>query len=67
MASNPLIDPGPSPSLSVGTEEIAGVQYPFTKLVDATVGSVTPIGTAANPLPVTDSSTSTRKVKGRLL
>lgn len=64
MASNPLIDPGPSPSLSVGTEEIAGVQYPFTKLVDATVGSVTPIGTAANPLPVTDSSTSTRKVKG---
>lgn len=64
MASNPLIDPGPSPSLSVGTEEIAGVQYPFTKLVDATVGSVAPIGTAANPLPVTDSSTSTRKVKG---
>lgn len=64
MASNPLIDPGPSPSLSVGTEEIAGVQYPFTKLVDATVGSTTPIGTAVNPLPVTDSSTSTRKVKG---
>ena len=64
MASNPLIDPGPSPSLSVGTEEIAGVQYPFTKLIDATVGSTSPIGTSANPLPVTDSSTSTRKVKG---
>lgn len=64
MAANPLIDPGPSPSISVATEEIGGVQFPLTKLVDATVGSSTPIGTTTNPLPVTDSSTTTRKVKG---
>ncbi len=64
MASNPLIDPGPTPSLSVGTEEIAGVQYPFTKLVDATVGSTSPIGITANPLKTNDSATVTRTVKG---
>lgn len=66
MASNPSIDPGPSPSIQVATEEIGGVQFPFTKLIDSTVGSSSPIGIAANPLKISDVSTSAREVKGEV-
>lgn len=37
---------------TIADEDIAGVKYQRIKLVDATAGSTTPIGTTANPMPV---------------
>lgn len=51
MANNVPITPGVG--ATVGSEDVGGVQYGQVKLVDATVGSTAPIGTALNPLPVT--------------
>jgi hypothetical protein len=42
----------PGTGATVGAELISGVLYSQAKLIDSTVGSTTPIGTAANPLPV---------------
>jgi hypothetical protein len=36
----------------IATDDIGGVQYQMVKLVDATLNSTTPIGTATNPLPI---------------
>ncbi len=40
----------------VATDEVGGVHFQQMKLVDATAGSTTPIGTPSNPLPVSMAS-----------
>lgn len=41
-----------NPDYKPATDTISGEEYQLMKLVDSTVGSATPIGTAANPLHV---------------
>lgn len=51
MANNIAVTPGTG--ATIGAEEISSVLYGQVKLVDATVGSTSPIGVTANPLKVT--------------
>lgn len=51
MASNTVLNPGAAGDV-IATEDIGGVKYEQVKLIDSTVGSTAPIGTAANPLPI---------------
>jgi hypothetical protein len=44
------IDPGPSPTLQIAVDVIAGQGWPTSKLIDPTAGSTTPIGVESNPL-----------------
>lgn len=47
------IDPGDSLSLPVLTDDNgSGTKTPGVKLIDATAGSVAPVGVPTNPLPV---------------
>jgi hypothetical protein len=47
-----LVFSGPTPDLPLSRDSISGILYPTTKLIDATEGSIAPIGVAANPLKV---------------
>ena len=49
MANNTRLNAG-SGGDTIATEEIGGVKYELVKLIDGTAGSITPVGTAANPL-----------------
>lgn len=51
MADNTTL---PGTGESIADEDISGVKYQRMKLIDATVGSTTPVGTTANPLKVAD-------------
>lgn len=55
MADNTTLPVGAGGD-TIADEDIAGVKYQKIKLIDATAGSITPIGTAANPLQVTNTS-----------
>jgi hypothetical protein len=46
------IDPGDSPSIAVSVDRISSADYQRVKLIDPTVDSTTPVGTAANPMKV---------------
>ena len=52
-------DPGASPTLLVFADVVSGNNIQGVKLIDATAGSNTPVGTAGNPLWVQTSSTAT--------
>jgi hypothetical protein len=50
------VNNSPLNNYDVADESIANRKYQMVKLIDGTPGSVTPIGTASNPLNVTGSS-----------
>jgi len=57
MANNVTLDPGVIPSIPVATDEASdGQHYQKIKLVDSTADSITPIGTSANPLPISSGA-----------
>ena len=51
MADNSTL---PATGDVIADEDISGVKYQRMKLIDATVGSTTPVGTTANPLKVAE-------------
>lgn len=50
----------------IATEEIGAAKYELIKLIDATAGSTTPVGTSANPLRLDPTGTTTQPVSGPL-
>ena len=49
MADNVTLDPGATPSLTFGTDEVGGVHYQRIKKIDPTDGSSAAIGNSSNP------------------
>jgi hypothetical protein len=61
MANNTTL---PGTGETIAAEELGGVKYQQLKLIDATPGSTTPVGTDANPLVATmrDMNTSLQRL-----
>lgn len=57
---------GSSAVITGAADSVASVLYPYLKLTDSTVGSTTPVGTAANPLPIKEygEGRTTRRAAG---
>lgn len=66
MANNVELNLGSGGSV-VALEDVAGVKYQQVKLIDGTPASTTPIGTAANPLRIDPTGSTTQPVSAASL
>ena len=65
MANNTRLNAGTGGD-QIATEDIGGVKYELVKLIDATVGSTVPIGTAANPLRLDPTGSTAQPISGTI-